>query len=63
VPATSFPKRVTIQKYSRRHWAVYIDSTLLVVTVYKKGAVAVMHALENPVTSFDQPHEIKLSDH
>jgi hypothetical protein len=32
-----FPKAITIKKYGR-FWAVYADSNLLAVTVYKKGA-------------------------
>jgi hypothetical protein len=30
---------------STRYWAVYLDGELLAVTVYKKGAVAIAHAL------------------
>ena len=33
-----------IRKY-RRNWAVYLNGSLLCVTVYKKGALAVVAAL------------------
>jgi hypothetical protein len=36
---------LTIQKYGR-FWAVYDQSTLVVVTVYKKGALEVIQRLE-----------------
>jgi hypothetical protein len=31
-----------IERYGRRYWAVYEDGLLLCVTVYKKGARAVI---------------------
>ena len=34
-----------ITRYGARYWAVYINDELLVVTVYKKGAIAVQNAL------------------
>ena len=34
-----------IMRYGSRYWAVYVDDELLVVTVYKKGALAVQNAL------------------
>ena len=37
---------ITISKYKKTaHWAVYINDSLLVVAVYKKGALAVKEAL------------------
>jgi hypothetical protein len=36
---------LTLQKYGR-FWAVYEQGTLVVVTVYKKGALAVIQRLE-----------------
>ena len=50
MPANPLPKQVLIQKYGRHHWAVYTDSKLLAVTVYKKGASAVKELLEKIVT-------------
>ena len=37
--------RIEITRYGNRNWAVWLDGELLVVTVYKKGATAVAHAL------------------
>ena len=28
--------------YATRHWAVYVDGELLAVTLYRKGAVAIV---------------------
>ena len=36
--------RLTLQKYGR-FWAVYDQGTLVVVTVYRKGALEVMRRL------------------
>jgi len=38
-------KEITVAKY-KRYWAVYLDTRLLVVAVYKRGAVAVKQLLE-----------------
>ncbi len=38
---------VTIARYGRRNWAVYLNGELLAVTVYRKGAFAVREALGN----------------
>ena len=38
---------VSIERYGRRNWAVYLNGELLVVTVYLKGALAVRNALES----------------
>ena len=43
--ATTASKRVQITRYGSRNWAVWLDGELLAVTVYKKGATAVAHAL------------------
>ncbi|MBU6178314.1 MAG: hypothetical protein KGR69_01560 [Verrucomicrobia bacterium] len=37
--------RIEITRYGSRNWAVWLDGELLAVTVYKKGAQAVAHAL------------------
>ena len=37
--------RIEITRYGNRNWAVWLDGELLAVTVYKKGAQAVAHAL------------------
>ena len=34
-----------IERYGRRFWAVYEDSKLLCVAVYKKGALAVVRRI------------------
>ena len=43
--------RVEITRYGNRNWAVWLDGELLAVTVYKKGATAVAHALISISTS------------
>jgi|GEM_PF-1235978 len=45
IQAIQAPKEITVSKY-KGHWAVYLDSRLLAVTVYKRGADAVKHLLE-----------------
>lgn len=37
---------VDIKRYGQRNWAVYVAGELLCVTVYKKGARAVVRKLE-----------------
>ena len=39
----------TIEKYGNRNWAVKIDGVLLAVTVYKKGARAIVEYIERLV--------------
>jgi len=36
----------TIEKYGNRNWAVRIDGELLAVTVYKKGARAIIQLIQ-----------------
>jgi hypothetical protein len=46
------PAGLTLQKYGR-FWAIYEQHTLVVVTVYKKGALEVMKRLashQSPTT-------------
>jgi hypothetical protein len=43
--------RIEITRYGNRNWAVWLDGELLAVTVYKKGAQAVAHALIRLTTS------------
>lgn len=38
---------ITMTRYGKRNWAVYVGSELLCVTLYKKGAVATRNALLN----------------
>jgi hypothetical protein len=48
---------LTLQKYGR-FWAVYDQGTLVVVTVYRKGALEVMKRLaphQSPTTSEERP--------
>jgi hypothetical protein len=40
------PSPLTIQKYGR-FWAIYEQGTLVVVTVYRKGALEVVRRLES----------------
>jgi len=37
--------------YATRYWSVIVNGELLVVTVYRKGARAVAHAIANPIHS------------
>ncbi|HKP05033.1 MAG TPA: hypothetical protein VJU77_16900 [Chthoniobacterales bacterium] len=37
--------QITVMRYGRRNWAVYVNGELLVVAVYKKGALAVQKAI------------------
>jgi hypothetical protein len=46
---TPAPDGWTLQKYGR-FWAVYDQDTLVVVTVYRKGAMEVMKRLTTPQT-------------
>jgi hypothetical protein len=43
--------RIEITRDGNRNWAVWLDRELLAVTVYKKGAQAVAHALMRISTS------------
>lgn len=36
----------TIEKYGNRNWAVRINGELLAVTVYKKGALAIIELIQ-----------------
>ena len=47
---TLAPPRWTLQRYCR-FWAVYDQGTLVVVTVYKKGALAMIQRLAPPSTT------------
>ena len=44
--AMRFVNELRITKYGNRNWAVWIGEELLAVTVYKKGAKAVVAKLE-----------------
>jgi len=37
--------RIEITRYGSRNWAVWLDGELLTVTVYKKGATAVVNTI------------------
>jgi hypothetical protein len=37
--------RIEITRYGSRNWAVWLDGELLAVTVYKKGATAVVNTI------------------
>jgi hypothetical protein len=50
-----FPLEISVKKYGR-YWAVYLDSELLVVAVYKKGAEAVKHLVEKMISHVDTHH-------
>ena len=44
-------QQLKVEKWDRRHWAVYDGPALVCVTVYKKGAVEVKRRLENVMSS------------
>lgn len=46
--------RIEITRYGSRNWAVWLDGELLVVAVYKKGAMAVAQALTSILTSIEK---------
>ena len=49
--------QLKVEKWNRRHWAVFDGSELVCVTVYKKGAVEVkrrFEALEQEITRLKQ---------
>jgi len=46
VPFPSSPSAYTIEKFKRRNWAVKKGAELITVTVYKKGATAVVKLLD-----------------
>jgi hypothetical protein len=35
--------KVTISKYGSKYWAVWVEEQLLVVTLYKRGALSVVN--------------------
>ena len=37
--------QIEVSKYGNRNWAVYVNGELLAVTVYKKGANAIVSFL------------------
>ena len=46
VTSENITMTTTIEKYGSRNWAVRIDGELLAVTVYKKGAKAIVEFVE-----------------
>ena len=42
--------QLKVEKWDRRHWALYDGPELVCVTVYKKGAVEVKRRLEDVVS-------------
>lgn len=47
-------RAVEVTRYGSRNWAVWLDGELLAVTLYKKGAKAVAHALTSHPTRHAQ---------
>ena len=43
--------QLKVEKWDRRHWAVYDGPELVCVTVYKKGAVEVKRRLEDAMVT------------
>ena len=44
---------IEIRRYGTRNWAVYEGGELLAVTVYKKGAMAIVERLTRGVLSLE----------
>jgi len=49
--------RIKVTRYGSRNWAVWLDGELLAVTVYKKGATAVAHALASLTTNHENTRQ------
>jgi len=50
----------TIEKYGNRNWAVRIDGELLAVTVYRKGARAIVALIERMAgTKQETPQSVR----
>ena len=47
----------TIEKYGSRNWAVRIDGELLAVTVYRKGARAIVDYIRQITRVVQEPQE------
>jgi hypothetical protein len=45
---------IIITKYGIRHWAVWLGSELVAVTVYKKGAARVAELLQRPQNALQE---------
>ena len=43
-------QQLKVEKWDRRHWAVYDGPDLVCVTLYKKGAVEVKRRLEDAMS-------------
>ena len=43
-------QQLKVEKWNRRHWAVYDGPELVCVTLYKKGAVEVKRRLEDAMS-------------
>jgi len=50
----------TIEKYGSRNWAVRINGELLAVTVYKKGAKAIVEFVERMTTAKESSKSLVL---
>ena len=48
---------ISITRYGRRNWAVWLDGELVVVALYKKGAAAVADKLRELVRMKGDIHE------
>jgi hypothetical protein len=55
VSQNSLPREIAVKKYGR-YWGVYLDSELLVLAVYKKGAKAVKLQIERLISHVDARH-------
>ena len=48
---------ISITRYGRRNWAVWLDGELVVVALYKKGAAAVAEKLRELLSLKGGIHE------
>lgn len=54
---TNIVMNSSIEKYGNRNWAVKIDGVLLAVTVYKKGARAIVEYIERLIIAKQEAPE------
>ena len=60
VTVENITMQTTIEKYGSRNWAVRIDGELLAVTLYKKGARAIVEFVERLTAARGSSEELVL---
>ena len=49
---------IRVEKYGNRNWVVMLNDSILAVTVYKKGAMAVMSTMRGLHAKLQMPSEL-----